>query len=64
MLDALHRPERILRVQLRPVYPRSPDEQLRQAFVIRVDKKRCPCIAGLSQFMANFGYLGAVRVCK
>ncbi len=42
VLDALHRPDRILRVQLRLVDPRSPDEQLRQAFFVGADQQRSP----------------------
>ena len=42
MFDALHRPDRVLRVELRLVDAGTPDEQLRQAFFIRADEKRCP----------------------
>src|ERR1039458_1129117 len=40
ILDALHRPDRILGVQLRLVDPRSPDEQLRQPLVLRTREER------------------------
>jgi hypothetical protein len=34
MLDALHRADRMRRIELRPVKPRAPDEQSRQGFLM------------------------------
>src|ERR1035437_8588535 len=42
VFDALHRADRVLRVQLRLVDARSPDKQLRQALLVGADQQRCP----------------------
>src|ERR1035437_5852922 len=42
VFDALHGPDGILRVQLRLVDARSPDEQLRQPLVVRTGEERRP----------------------